>query len=48
MTTHTDISLVDSNGRKYLSADERERFLAAVRTHPKSTTRTLARTLALT
>lgn len=48
MTNHTDISLVDSNGRKYLSADERERFLASVRTHPKPTTQTLARTLALT
>ena len=40
--------LVDARGRKYLTADERGRFLAAVRSHPKPTTQTLARTLALT
>ena len=40
--------LVDQRGRKYLTADERRRFLAAVRTHPKPTVQTLARTLALT
>ena len=44
----TDISLVDHRGRKYLTADERTRFLAAVRAHPKPTVQTLARTLALT
>ena len=43
-----DVSLVDARGRKYLTADERDRFLAAVRTHPKPTVQTLARTLALT
>ena len=40
--------LVDARGRKYLTADERTRFLAAVRAHPKPTTQTLARTLAMT
>ena len=40
--------LVDARGRKYLTAEERVRFLAAVRTHPKPTVQTLARTLALT
>ena len=40
--------LVDQHGRKYLTADERQRFLAAVRAHPKPAVQTLARTLALT
>ena len=40
--------LVDSRGRKYLTRDERERFLAAVGTHPRHQVQTLARTLALT
>ena len=40
--------LVDARGRKYLTRDERERFLAAVRTHPRPQVQTLARTLALT
>ena len=40
--------LVDARGRKYLTADERTRFLAAVRAHPKPQTQTLARTLAMT
>ena len=40
--------LVDARGRKYLTDEERKRFLAAVRAHPKPATQTLARTLALT
>ena len=40
--------LVDHRGRKYLNAAERTRFLAAVRSHPKPTVQTLARTLAMT
>lgn len=44
----TDVSLVDHRGRKYLTAEERTRFLAAVRAHPKPTVQTLARTLAMT
>ena len=40
--------LVGHRGRKYLTADERTRFLAAVRAHPKPTVQTLARTLAMT
>ena len=45
---HATIDLVDHRGRKYVTADERKRFLAAVRAHPKSSVQTLARTLALT
>ena len=48
MPTTPDTSLVDARGRKYLTRDERERFLAAVRAHPKPPVQTLARTLALT
>ena len=48
MTPSADTSLVDARGRKYLTADERSRFLAAVRTHPKPTVQTLCRALALT
>ena len=40
--------LVDARGRKYLTTEERRRFLDAVRTHPRPTVQTLARTLALT
>ena len=40
--------LVDARGRKYLTSEERTRFLAAVRTHPKASVQTLARTLAMT
>ena len=42
------IELVDARGRKYLTKLERERFLAATRSHPKLAVQTLARTLALT
>ena len=42
------ITLVDARGRKYLTAPERERFLAALRSHPQPAVQTLARTLALT
>ena len=49
MPTNTaDLTLVDARGRKYLTADERTRFLAAARAHPKPTVHTLARTLAMT
>ena len=41
-------TLVDERGRKYLTAGERERFLAAVRSHRKPAVQTLARTLAMT
>ena len=44
----TDVSPVDHRGRKYLTTEERSRFLAAVRAHPKPTVQTLARTLAMT
>ena len=40
--------LVDARGRKYLTEAERKKFLAAVGRHPKPSTQTLARTLALT
>ena len=46
--TESAFSLVDARGRKYLTAPERQRFLAAVRTHPKPAVQTLAQTLALT
>ena len=42
-----DAELVDARGRKYLPAEERSRFLDTVRTHPKPSVQTLARTLAL-
>ena len=48
MTPTADASLVDARGRKYLTRDERDRFLAAVRAHPKPQVQTLARTLAMT
>ena len=48
MSPTTDASLIDARGRKYLTVDERQRFLAAVRAHPKPTVQTLARTLVLT
>ena len=44
----TNATLVDARGRKYLTADERARFLAAVRAHRQPTVQTLARTLAMT
>ena len=47
-TPHGAGELVDARGRKYLSAEERARFLATVRTHRQPTVQTLARTLALT
>ena len=47
-TAHGAGELVDARGRKYLTRDERERFLAAVRAHPKPAVQTLARTLAMT
>ena len=37
-------TLVGARGRKYLTAPERERFLAAARAHPKPVVQTLART----
>ena len=40
--------IVNHRGRKYLTREERTRFLAAMRAHPKPTVQTLARTLALT
>ena len=43
-----DFTLIDARGRKYLTAAERTRFLAAVRTHPKPAVQTLAQTLAQT
>ena len=46
--TDSTFTLVDARGRKYLTAKERERFLAAVRSHPKPAVQTLARTLAMT
>ena len=46
--TESTFSLVDARGRKYLTAAERKRFLAAVRTHPKPAVQTLAQTLTLT
>ena len=46
--TDGTFTLVDARGRKYLTAKERERFLAAARSHPKPDVQTLARTLATT
>ena len=46
--TDGTFTLVDARGRKYLTAKERERFLAAARAHPKPGVQTLARTLAMT
>ena len=48
MTPTADSGLVDHRCRKYLTAAERTRFLAAVRAHPKPQVQTLARTLAMT
>ena len=45
--TENTFSLVDARGRKHLTTGERERFLAAVRAHPKPSVQTLARTLAM-
>ena len=46
--TDGTFSLVDARGRKYLTAPERECFLAVARAHPKPVVQTLARTLAMT
>ena len=48
MTATADRTLVDARGRTSLTREERDRFLAVVRVHPKPTVQTLARTLALT
>ena len=48
MPQSADITLHDHRGRKYLTREERDRFLAAVRSHPRPAVQTLARTLALT
>ena len=42
--TDSTFTLVDARGRKYLTARGRERFLAAVRSHPKPAVQTLAMT----
>ena len=42
--TESTFSLVNARGRKYRTAAERKRFLAAVRTHPKPAVQTLAQT----
>ena len=41
-------TLVDARGRKYLTGEERARFLAAARTHPRPAVQTFALTLAHT
>ena len=41
-------TLVDARGRKYLTGEERARFLAVARAHPKPTVQTFALTLAHT
>ena len=41
-------TLVDARGRKYLTGEERARFLAAARAHPRPTVQTFALTLAHT
>ena len=43
-----DLQLVDARGRKYLTADERQRFLAAAALAPKPADQTFAFTLART
>ena len=48
MSPSAEMTLVDARGRKYLTAEERDRFLAAVRAHRQPTVQTLARTLAMT
>ena len=48
MSPSAEMTLVDARGRKYLTAEERTRFLAAVRAHRQPTVQTLARTLAMT
>ena len=48
MAPSAEMTLVDARGRKYLTAEERDRFLAAVRAHRQPTVQTLARTLAMT
>ena len=41
-------TLVDARGRKYLTGEERARFLAVARAHPRPTVQTFALTLAHT
>ncbi|MDD9982277.1 MAG: hypothetical protein OXU81_13110 [Gammaproteobacteria bacterium] len=41
------MTLVDARGRKYLTAEERARFLTAVRAHRQPTVQTLAHALEL-
>ena len=41
-------TLVDARGRKYLTGEERARFLAAARAHPRPAIQTFALTLAHT
>ena len=48
MSPSAEMPLVDARGRKYLTAEERTRFLAEVRAHRQPTVQTLARTLAMT
>ena len=43
-----DLQLVDTRGRKYLTADERQRFLEAARLAPRPADQTFALTLAHT
>ena len=42
---HDTVSLVDARGRKYLTREERERFLDAVRKHQRPEVQTFALTL---
>ena len=41
--TENTFTLVDARGRKYLTATERARFLAAARSHPKPAVQTPSR-----
>ena len=48
MAEAAGFTLVDARGRKYLTGEERARFLAAARAHPRPTVQTFALTLAHT
>ena len=48
MAQAAGFTLVDARGRKYLTGDERARFLAAARAHPRPPVQTFALTLAHT
>ena len=48
MADAAGFTLVDARGRKYLTGEERARFLAAARAHPRPTVQTFALTLAHT